>query len=119
MRATRSPRALGLAAGRRLAVVVLDLARGHFLERDREVVLRARLDHRRRELVERALAEVVVVGVDLPRALGGDDDAGVVRVDVRQQAIDAGRDQDRGLSRGWPGILDGRPRSSAAGAQAA
>jgi hypothetical protein len=49
-----------------LAVLVLQLAGGDFLEGDREVVLRAGLDHRRRELVERPLAEVVVVRVDLP-----------------------------------------------------
>ena len=60
------------------AVAVLDLALGDFLEGDREVVLRARVDHRRRELLERALAEVVVVRVDLARALGGDDHARVV-----------------------------------------
>src|SRR3954464_13976221 len=75
-----------------LAVVVLDLARGDFLERDRQVVLRTGLDHRRRELVERALAEVVVVAVDLPRALGRHDDRRVVGVDVVEQPVDARRD---------------------------
>ena len=72
-----------------LAVVVLDLARGDFLEGDRQVVLRAGLDHRRRELVERPLAEVVVVRVDLARALGGDEHGGVVGVDVLEELVDA------------------------------
>src|SRR5215203_5950268 len=105
MRATRSPRALGLAAGRRLAVVVLDLARGHFLERDRQVVLRARLDHRRRELVERALAEVVVVRVDLARALRGHEHGGVVRVHVLEQDVDAGADHGEECT---PGLASSR-----------
>src|SRR3954466_2098276 len=73
----------------RLAVVVLDLARGDFLERDREVVLRAALDHGRRELVEGALAQVVVVRVDLTRALGSDEHGRVVGVDVLEQRVDA------------------------------
>src|SRR6478672_9691749 len=72
-----------------LAVVVLDLARRDFLEGDRQVVLRAGLDHRGRELVERPLAEVVVVAVDLAGALGGDDHGRVVRVDVLEQLVDA------------------------------
>ena len=54
-------------------VVVVDLARGDFLEGDRQVVLRTGLHHRRRELVEGPLTEVVVVRVDLARALGGDE----------------------------------------------
>src|SRR3954462_15527918 len=72
-----------------LAVLVLDLARGYFLERERQVVLRAALDHRRRELVERALAQVVVVAVDLPRPLGGDQHGGVVGVDMLEERVDA------------------------------
>ena len=51
-----------------------DLSLGDLLEGDREVVLRRGLDHRRRELVERPLAQVVVVGVDLARPLGGEHD---------------------------------------------
>ena len=58
-----------------LAVAVRDLAGRDFLERDRQVVLGSRVDHRRRELLERPLTEVVVVRVDLTRALGGDDHA--------------------------------------------
>src|SRR5690242_20784505 len=73
------------------AIPVRDLARGDFLERDRQVVLGGGVDHRRRELLEGALAEVVVVAVDLTRALGGDDHAGVRRVDVFQQTVYAGR----------------------------
>src|SRR5438309_10985967 len=88
----RSTRAMPPASGLGLPVLVLDLARFDFLERDREVVLGAGLDHRRWELVERALAEVVVVGVDLARALGGHDHAGVVGVDDLEQAVDAWRD---------------------------
>src|SRR5215217_390320 len=89
-------------AGRRtrLAVLVLDLAGGDFLERDREVVLRAGVDHRGRELVERPLAEVVVVGVDLPGALGRDENGGVVGVDVLEEAVDARRDHAPRVPRG-------------------
>ena len=43
------------------------------------------VDHRRRVLAEIALAEVVVVAVDLASALGRDDDRGVVRVGVLEQ----------------------------------
>src|SRR5215204_4848411 len=72
------------------AVAVLDLAARDLFEGDRQVVLRTRVHHRRRELLERALAEVVVVRVDLAGALGGHYDARVWRVDVLHQAIDAG-----------------------------
>src|SRR3954453_18553270 len=70
-----------------LAVLVLDLARGDFLEGDREVVLRGGVDHRRRELVERPLTEVVVVGVDLPGALRGHEHGGVVGVDLLEEHV--------------------------------
>src|SRR5207249_2695931 len=50
------------------------------------------LDHRRGVLVERALAEVVVVGVDLARALGGDQDTRVVRVHAVQESVETGLD---------------------------
>src|SRR5439155_24796448 len=73
-----------------LRVVVDDLALGGLLEGHRQVILRAGLDQRRRELVERALAELVVVVVDLPRALGGDDHERIARVDLVQQLVDAG-----------------------------
>src|SRR3954453_12971198 len=75
-----------------LAVLVLDLAGGDFLGRDRGVVLRAGVDHRGRELVERPLAEVVVVRVDLTGALGRDENGGVVGDDVLEEAVDARRD---------------------------
>src|SRR3954447_13244492 len=78
--------------GSRLPVAVLNLALSDFLQGDRQVVLRGRLDHGRRVLLEGPLAEVVVVRVDLPRALGGHDHARVVGVDVVEQSIDAGRD---------------------------
>src|SRR5919197_2918452 len=74
------------------AVAVGDLPVRDFLERDGQVVLGRGVDHRGRELLERALAEVVVVAVDLTRPLGGDDHARVRRVDVLQQAVNAGRD---------------------------
>src|SRR5688572_15548170 len=74
------------------AVAVLQLAVRRLLEGDRQVVLRPGVDHRGRELLEGALAEVVVVAVDLTRALGGDDHAGVGGVDVLEQAVDARRD---------------------------
>src|SRR3954465_9834481 len=82
------------------AVAVLDLAARDFLESDREVVLRARVDHRGRELLERALAEVVVVGVDLAGALGGHDHARVRGVDVVEKLVDAGRNQVQSSVRG-------------------
>src|SRR5919108_2704377 len=72
------------------AVAVLDLAARDLLEGDRQVVLGARVHHRRRELLERALAEVVVVRVDLAGALGGHDHARIRRIDILEQAIDAG-----------------------------
>src|SRR6185312_3280721 len=75
-----------------LAVVVLDLARGDFLEGDRQVVLRGGVDHRRRELVERPLTEVVVVRVDLAGALGGHQHRGVIGIDVLEERVDAGVD---------------------------
>src|SRR3954471_10247118 len=96
-----------------LAVLVLDLARGDFLERDRQVVLGAALDHRRRELVERALAQVVVVAVDLPRPLGGDQHGGVVGVDMLEERVDARVDHAlQGTSAG------GRDRADQASASA-
>src|SRR3954447_13512153 len=79
-----------IAAPALAPVPVLDLAVRDLFKGDRQVVLGARVHHGRRELLERALAEVVVVGVDLAGALGGHDDARVRRVDVLQQAIYAG-----------------------------
>src|SRR5205085_10722088 len=75
-----------------LLVLVLDLALRGLLERHRQVVLRARLDERGQELVERAFAELVVVVVDLARALRGDDHQRVARVHVVEQLVDAGMD---------------------------
>src|ERR1044072_915971 len=76
------------------AVPVLDLAARDLFQGDGQVVLRAGVHHRRRELLERALAEVVVVRVDLARALGGHGHAGVWGVHVLQQAVGAGGDQE-------------------------
>src|SRR5438105_15884315 len=89
-RAVRPPASLNWAGP--LPVVVLQLALSDLFKCDRQVVLRVGLNHRRRELVESALAEVVVVGVDLAGALGGDDHARVVGVDVLEQLVNAGGD---------------------------
>src|SRR4051794_27274707 len=78
-------------------VLVDDLALGDFFEGHRQIILRARLDQRRRELVERPLTELVVVVVDLARALGRDDHEGVARVDLIHEFIDAGMDHGRGM----------------------
>src|SRR5918992_5363709 len=83
---------------RLLLVVVLDLALGDFLQGHGQVVLRARLDERRRRLLEaEALAELVVVVVDLASALRGDDDERVARVHVVEQAVDSGLDHGRAM----------------------
>src|SRR5579871_3731330 len=86
-------------------VLVRDLALGDLLEGHREVVLRARANERRRELVERAFAELMVVVVDLPRALGGDDHERVARVDLVEQLVDSRMDHRRMAP------FEGRPRS--------
>src|SRR5215208_6737688 len=80
-----------------LLVRVLDLALGDFFEGHRQVVLRARLHERRRVVVEGALTELVVVVVDLPRALGGDDHECVALVDVFEQRVDAWMDHGRDM----------------------
>src|SRR5438445_8864708 len=77
-----------------LLVGVLDLALGDLLQGHGQVVLRARLDERR-ELVEGALTELVVVVVDLACTLRGDDDQRVARVNVVEQLVDAGVDHGR------------------------
>src|SRR4051794_23880196 len=81
-------------------VLVDDLALGSLFEGHRQVVLRARLDQRRRELVERPLTELVVVVVDLTRALGGDDHERIARVDLIEQLIDAGMNHGRTMVAG-------------------
>src|ERR1700716_2927806 len=74
----------------RLALVrVLNLALGDFFEGHRQVILRAGFDERWRIVVEGALTKLVVIVVDLPRALGGDDHEGVTLVDVVEQLVDA------------------------------
>src|SRR5215813_11831738 len=75
-----------------LPIAVRHLARCDLFERDGQVVLGDGVDHRWRELLEGPLAEVVVVAVDLSRALGGDDHAGVGGVDVFEKAVNARRD---------------------------
>src|SRR3954451_14685458 len=76
------------------AVLVPDLALGGFLQGHGQVVLRARLDERGREVVEGALAELMMVVVDLSRALGGDDHERAARVDILEQLVDAWRGHD-------------------------
>src|SRR3954451_16620242 len=84
-----------IGVGRRgciaLPITVGDLAGRDFLERDRQVVLRGGVDHRRRELLEGALTQIVVVRVDLPGTLGGHDHARIRGVDMLEQAVYAGR----------------------------
>src|SRR5690349_23972078 len=80
------------------AVARVDLALSDFLEGDRQIVLGGRLHHRRGKFLENALAERVVVVVDLARPLGCHDDRRVVRVDVIQQAVNARINQRTGSS---------------------
>src|SRR5436190_18271407 len=80
-----------------LGVVVGEHPFGDLLERHREVVLRAGLHERRRVVVEGALAELVVVVVDLPGALGRHDHERVARVHVLEQIIDARMDHGRDM----------------------
>src|SRR5262245_58004295 len=78
--------------------LVLDLPAGDLFHRHREVVLRAGLDQGRRGFLEaHALPQLVVVVVDLPRALGGDDDQGVPRIDPVEQIVDAWIDHGRAM----------------------
>src|SRR6185503_11443428 len=66
----------------------LELALGDLLEGHRQEVLRAGLDQRRGEALEAALAELMVVVVDLAGALRGRDHQAVLAVDVLQQLVD-------------------------------
>src|SRR3954467_1719313 len=86
-------------------VAVVDLARGDFLERDLQVVLRVGVDHRRRVLVERPLAEVVVVRVDLAGSLGGHQNTRVMGVDTLQEGVEAGLDHSVAPSKLQPHTL--------------
>src|SRR5262249_53299471 len=80
-----------------LSVRILELALGDLLEGHRQVVLRAGLDQRRREVVERPLTELVVVVVDLAGPLGCDEDERIARVDVVDQRVDAWIDHGRDM----------------------
>src|SRR5438477_10667574 len=88
-------RRAALAALRR--VLVLEHALGDFLQGHGQVVLRPALDERRQVVAEGALAELVVVVVDLPGALRRHDHERVARVHVLQQVVDAGFDHRRGM----------------------
>src|SRR3990172_8412122 len=79
-----------------LGALGVDLALGDLLEGDRErLVAQTRLDERRHELGT-ALAELVVVGVDLPRALGRECHQRVLGVDLRKEVVDLRLDHGRG-----------------------
>src|SRR5687767_8780480 len=85
-----------------LLVGVLDLVLGDFLQGHGQVVLRARLDERRRGFLEaHALTELVVIVVDLPRPLRRHDHERVARVDAAvrgvEELIDAGVDHGRAM----------------------
>src|SRR5213082_158217 len=80
-----------------VAVFVPELALGGLLEGHGEVVLRPGLDERRREVVEGALAELVVVVVDLASPLRRDDHERVARVDVVEELVDAWVDHGRAM----------------------
>src|SRR3954453_7324969 len=78
-------------------VVVRQHALGNFLEGHGQVVLRARFHQRRRIVVEGAFAELMVVVVDLPGALRGDDDERIARIHVVKQVIDSWMDHGRDM----------------------
>src|SRR5437868_6331697 len=81
----------------RLGVRELQETLRRLLEGHRQVVLRATLDERRQVVAEGALAQLVVVIVDLPRALGRHDHEGVARIDVLQQVVKASLDHRPGM----------------------
>src|SRR5512141_1791735 len=84
---TRRP-ASGLADGAAIGAVGEDLALTDLLEGDRKrLVAQARLDERRDEL-RAALAELVVVRVDLSGPLGRQDHQRVLGVDLREEVVD-------------------------------
>src|SRR6476659_2056658 len=89
MRATRSPSARGWE--------LPDLPACDFLHRHREVVLRAGLDQRGRSFLEaHALAELVVIVVDLAGALGCHEDERITRAaDLIEQVVETWVDHRR------------------------
>src|SRR5215211_8340008 len=86
----------GLRDGPLGAVLVLELALGKLLERDREVVARPRLDHRRRELLVGALTKGAVVAVELASALRRHQHGRVMRVRPVEKLVDTRLDHRRG-----------------------
>src|SRR5262249_34877201 len=71
-------------------------ALGDFLEGHRQVVLRAGFDQGRRGVLEAdALAQLVVIVVDLASPFGSDDHQRVPGIDIVEQLIDAGMDHGR------------------------
>src|SRR5215218_10207090 len=107
-----TPRRTRAIRGPSVRVAVLDLPLGDLLERHRQVVLGARLDERRRVLVEGALAQLVVVVVDLPSALSSDDDERVALPDVLEQRVDAGMDHGADMLPAAASSLRTMPSSS-------
>jgi hypothetical protein len=77
-------------------VLVVEQAVVDLAQRDRQrLLLHAGLDQRA-DVLEQALAELGVVGVDLARALGGVDDQAVLGVGAVEQLVDRGvGDADR------------------------
>src|SRR4051794_41155634 len=63
--------------------VLVDLTQGH---RQRLLLHVGRYE--RADVLEQTLAELGVVGVDLPRALGGVDDERVLALDLVEQLVD-------------------------------
>src|SRR5437667_4855558 len=100
-------RRAALAALRR--VLVLEHALGDFLQGHGQVVLRPALNERRQVVAEGALAELVVVVVDLPGALRRHDHERVARVHALQQVVDTGFDHRRGMV----AVAPRSPRTSA------
>src|SRR3954468_4108888 len=75
--------------------VVVDLA-----ERDRERLLLHVGVHERADVLQQALAELGVVGVDLPGALGAVEDQLVLAVRLGEQVVDRGVGDTLGLDVG-------------------
>src|SRR4051812_25471156 len=97
---------------RLLLVVVGEHALRNLFHGHGEVVLRARLDQRRRIVVEGAFAELMVVVVDLPGPLRGNDDQRIARVHVLKKVVDARMDHGRDMVAVGETTRATRPRSS-------
>src|SRR5918992_138452 len=92
---TRRPASGSLLGLGLLGSLVVDLPFGDLLERDRERLVREAGFHERGHELTPALAELVVVRVDLSRPLGGHDHQGVLRIHGGEQVVDLGLDHRR------------------------